>query len=41
MNQPGLEDLDLASRIWRLMDDFGRGQAEWLPYWSNAEYVPR
>ena len=39
MNQPGLEDLDLASRIWRLMDDFGRGQAEWLPYWSNAEYV--
>ena len=39
MNQPGLEDLDLASRIWRLMDDFGRSQAEWLPYWSNAEYV--
>ena len=21
------------------MDDFGRSQAEWLPYWSNAEYV--
>ena len=28
-----------ASRIWRLMDDFGRSQAEWLPYWNNAEYV--
>ena len=39
MNQPGLEDLDLASRIWRLMDDFGRSQAEWLPYWQNAEYI--
>ena len=39
MNQPGLEDLDLASRIWRLMDDFGRSQAEWLPYWKNAEYI--
>ena len=39
MNQPGLEDLDLASRIWRLMDDFDRGRAEWLPYWSNVEYV--
>ncbi|MCY4377110.1 MAG: DUF6067 family protein [Spirochaetaceae bacterium] len=39
MNRPGLEDLDLASRIWRLMDDFDRGRAEWLPYWRNAEYV--
>ena len=39
MNRPGLEDLELASRIWRVMDDFDRGRAEWLPYWSNAEYV--
>ena len=39
MNRPGLEDLELASRIWRLMDDFGRGEAEFVPYWSNAEYV--
>ena len=21
------------------MDDFGRSQAEWLPYWKNAEYI--
>ena len=39
MNRPGLEDLELASRIWRIMDDFGRGEAEFVPYWSNAEYV--
>ena len=39
LNRDGLEELDLASRIWRLMDDFGRSQAEWLPYWKNAEYI--
>ena len=39
MSRPGLEELELASRIWRLMNDFDRGKAEWLPYWSNAEYV--
>lgn len=32
-------DLHLASCIWRLMDEFGRKEAEWLPYWRNAEYV--
>ena len=39
MSRPGLEDLELTSRIWRIMDDFGRGSAEFVPYWSNAEYV--
>ena len=39
LNRNELEELDLASRIWRLMDDFGRSQAEWLPYWKNAEYI--
>ncbi|MBI2301394.1 MAG: hypothetical protein HYU66_21015, partial [Armatimonadetes bacterium] len=33
------EQLVLASSLWRLMDEFGRKQAEWLPYWSNGAYV--
>ena len=37
-NQPGVE-LELISSIWKVMDDFGRSEAEWLPYWRNAEYV--
>lgn len=39
LNRHGLEELELASRIWRIMDDFGRGRAEWLPYWRNEEHV--
>ena len=39
MSHVGMEDLELASRIWRIMDDFGRDTAEFVPYWSNAEYV--
>ena len=39
LNRSGLAELDLASRIWRLMDDFDRGGAEWLPYWRNRDYV--
>jgi len=31
--------LDFMSSLWRLADDFGRKDAEWLPYWRNAEYV--
>ncbi|MBM3476883.1 MAG: hypothetical protein FJX75_26725 [Armatimonadetes bacterium] len=31
--------LELASKLWRLSDYFGRREAEWLPYWRNAEYV--
>ncbi|MBM3497626.1 MAG: hypothetical protein FJX74_03040 [Armatimonadetes bacterium] len=31
--------LELASRLWRLSDEFGRREAEWLPYWRNADAV--
>ena len=31
--------LELSSDLWRLSDEFGRKQAEWLPYWRNGEYV--
>lgn len=27
------------SKLWRLMDRFGRKQAQWLPYWANSDYV--
>lgn len=30
---------NLTSRLWRLMDEFGRAEAQWLPYWSNAASV--
>lgn len=33
------EQMEQASAIWKLMDRFGREQAEWLPYWSNSDYV--
>ncbi|NPV46932.1 MAG: hypothetical protein HPY69_08230 [Armatimonadetes bacterium] len=33
------EQYDLTSRLWRLMDEFGRRQAQWLPYWSNTDAV--
>lgn len=36
----GTEDqLPFAAAIWRLLDDFGREEAQWLPYWSNGDYV--
>ena len=31
--------LELESKLWAAMDDFGRKQAEWHPYWSNADLV--
>jgi len=31
--------LELESKLWRLSDEFGRKDAEWLPYWRNSEYV--
>jgi hypothetical protein len=31
--------LTLASALWRLSDEFRRKEAEWLPYWRNAEFV--
>jgi len=33
------EQFALASGLWRLMDRFGRKQAQWLPYWSNGGFV--
>jgi hypothetical protein len=37
--EPDTGDLELESKLWRLSDEFGRKNAEWLPYWRNAEYV--
>jgi len=31
--------LEAESALWRAMDEFGRRQAEWLPYWSNREFL--
>ena len=33
------EKLKFQSSIWRVMDEFGRTESEWLPYWKNSEYV--
>ena len=33
------DDVNLASRIWKAMDEFGRNEAEWVPYWRNADFV--
>jgi len=38
IGEPG-ENLELMSKIWQLMDDFGRKEAEFLPYWGNSDYV--
>jgi hypothetical protein len=35
-NDPGA-DLRLMAGIWRAMDEFGRTEAAWLPYWRNRE----
>jgi hypothetical protein len=38
--RPGnLEDLEPISRLWRVMDTFGRKEAKWLPYWRNRDYA--
>ena len=31
--------LELASKLWRLSDEFGRKEAQWLPYWRNEDAV--
>lgn len=33
------EDFELGKSVWKVMDDFGRKQSQWYPYWSNQEYV--
>lgn len=37
--RPGNSDLELASKIWKVAEDFGRKKAQWLPYWENERYV--
>jgi len=32
-------DLPGNRKLWRLADEFGHGDAEWLPYWANSEFV--
>jgi hypothetical protein len=32
-------NLERESLLWHIMDDFGREEAQWLPYWANGEYV--
>lgn len=31
--------LEMESALWQTMDEFGRRQADWLPYWSNQQVV--
>jgi len=31
--------LEAESKLWHAMDDFGRHEATWLPYWDNGRYV--
>ncbi|MBO3803026.1 MAG: hypothetical protein JTT11_04000, partial [Candidatus Brockarchaeota archaeon] len=37
-NGPG-PNLELESKLWRICDEFGMKEADWLPYWRNSEYV--
>ena len=32
-------NIEMEAGLWQAMEDFGRHQADWLPYWDNAEYV--
>ncbi|HID07657.1 MAG TPA: hypothetical protein EYP10_10995, partial [Armatimonadetes bacterium] len=32
-------DVELAARVWRVMDEFERKGASWIPYWRNAKFV--
>jgi hypothetical protein len=31
--------LDEMSRVWKIEDAFGVAEAEWMPYWKNADVV--
>jgi hypothetical protein len=38
--RPGsMEDVEVAGRLWKTFDAFGRHEAAWLPYWANAQFV--
>jgi hypothetical protein len=32
-------NLEIAAKLWRTFDEFGRKESAWLPYWRNARYV--
>jgi hypothetical protein len=32
-------NIGLASSLWRLMDQFGRKEARFLPYWEDQDFV--
>jgi hypothetical protein len=32
-------DVEYNRDIWAVMDEFGRKQADWIPYWRNGNYV--
>lgn len=34
-----VDQLEQVSRLWRVFDEFGRKEAEWLPYWRNPGCV--
>ena len=34
-----LEELELMSKIWKVMTDFGVSTAEWYPYWENERFL--
>lgn len=33
------EELERLSRLWKTFDEFGRHEAQWMPYWSNESVV--
>jgi len=32
-------DIEYNRDIWQVMDEFGRKEATWIPYWQNTNYV--
>ena len=34
-----MSQVEIASKMWKAMDAFGRHEAKWLPYWENGDYV--
>jgi len=32
-------NMAIAGRLWRVMDEFGRKESRWLPYWENGSFV--
>jgi len=38
-NRPLDSHADSRTELWRVMDEFGAGQAEWLPYWRNQSLL--